>query len=89
MRGFKAGVEAHPFSGHLNVGGDGPVLIAFNPTEMANALESMWTDEGLHADQKQKCLELLGLFTWHCYAEQKLEVLTRSGENGRKTPEGL
>jgi glycosyltransferase involved in cell wall biosynthesis len=61
-------------------GNTGLVVDPFNPEEMANALERIYTDDALRADLSSRCLQLAKYFTWERCARETLDVLNRVGQ---------
>jgi glycosyltransferase involved in cell wall biosynthesis len=63
------------------IAGDAGLLVdPFNPAEMADALEKLYTDDALRADLSARSLERAGLFTWERCARETLGVLNRLGQ---------
>lgn len=49
----------------------------FNPAELAQALERVWTDAGLRAELSRRGLERAPMFTWDRCARETLDILNR------------
>ena len=62
------------------VAGDAGLIVdPFNPAEMADALERVWSDDALHGQLAARSLERARLFTWERCARETLEVLNGLG----------
>ncbi|MDD4736533.1 MAG: glycosyltransferase family 1 protein [Kiritimatiellae bacterium] len=56
----------------------GLIADPFNPAEMADALEKLYTDDACRAEQSARCLERAKQFTWENCARRTLDVLNRA-----------
>lgn len=63
------------------VGDAGPTVDPFNPPEMADALERVYTDDSLHATLVSRALARAGEFTWDRCARETLDVLNKAGRS--------
>lgn len=60
------------------IAGEAGVLVdPFNPPEMADALEKIWSDDSLRAHLSAQSLERAKLFTWARCARETLDVLNQ------------
>lgn len=60
------------------IAGDAGLIIdPFNPSEMADALEQIWTDDRLHEDLVNRSLARARAFTWERCARETLEALNQ------------
>lgn len=58
------------------IAGDAGLIVdPFNPPVMADALESMWTDDARRAEFSRRSLERATIFTWDRCAAETLDVL--------------
>ena len=58
------------------VAGDAGLIVdPFNPEEMADALERVYTNDALRADLSARCLKRAEYFTWERCARETLDVL--------------
>lgn len=69
------------------VAGEAGLLVdPFDPEDIAQALERVWLDHGLHAALRQRGLERAKLFTWDRCARETLEILEAVGRRTCPTP---
>ena len=64
---------------------DGAALLVdpFDPQDIADKLEQVWTDDALCAELRQRSLRRAGYFTWKRCASETLEVIQRVARAGR------
>ena len=62
------------------IAGDAGLLVdQFNPAEMADALERIWTDDALRERLSRASLQRAADYTWRRCAEETLEILDKVG----------
>ena len=70
------------------IAGEAGVLVdPFDPDEMADALDEMWTDDKLRERKATEALQRSNEFTWEKCARKTLEILESAGD-GRSLPVG-